>query len=157
MKKILLSFASAIVLLSLMITCTLAHSGRTDSNGGHWDRSSGEYHYHHGCSAHDHYDIDGDGHDDCPYDFKENKWTESNEESLFIQIVKAFFLSVFISVAYSMIYVSSFVGLLIVIVENFFFRLLRLPQIEDVCCTLVGAIAIFAISLTYQMLEIFNF
>ena len=25
-----------------------AHSGRTDSNGGHWDRSTGIYHYHTG-------------------------------------------------------------------------------------------------------------
>ena len=25
-----------------------AHSGRTDVNGGHWDRSTGTYHYHTG-------------------------------------------------------------------------------------------------------------
>ena len=25
-----------------------AHPGRTDSNGGHWNRSTGEYHYHSG-------------------------------------------------------------------------------------------------------------
>lgn len=31
-----------------------AHSGRTDGNGGHWDRSAGEYHYHHGYGEHDH-------------------------------------------------------------------------------------------------------
>jgi hypothetical protein len=31
-----------------------AHSGRTDSSGGHYDRSTGEYHYHHGHSAHQH-------------------------------------------------------------------------------------------------------
>jgi len=28
-----------------------AHSGRTDSNGGHWDRSNGTYHYHSGGSS----------------------------------------------------------------------------------------------------------
>lgn len=30
---------------------TFAHSGRTDSNGGHWDRSTGTYHYHNGTSV----------------------------------------------------------------------------------------------------------
>lgn len=25
---------------------TFAHSGRTDANGGHWDRKTGTYHYH---------------------------------------------------------------------------------------------------------------
>jgi hypothetical protein len=46
-----------------------AHPGRTDSNGGHIDNSTGEYHYHHGYRAHNHYDMDGDGQVDCPYDF----------------------------------------------------------------------------------------
>lgn len=31
-----------------------AHPGRTDSSGGHYDRSTGEYHYHHGYPAHQH-------------------------------------------------------------------------------------------------------
>lgn len=72
MKK-LLSAISVFVLLVLVFTSmTLsveAHPGRTDSNGGHTDHSTGEYHYHHGYSAHDHYDMDGDGVIDCPYDF----------------------------------------------------------------------------------------
>ena len=46
-----------------------AHSGRTDSSGGHYNHSTGDYHYHHGSSAHDHYDIDGDGTIDCPKSF----------------------------------------------------------------------------------------
>lgn len=46
-----------------------AHPGRTDSSGGHHDRSTGAYHYHHGYPAHDHKDLDGDGKKDCPYDF----------------------------------------------------------------------------------------
>ncbi len=29
---------------------TFSHSGRTDANGGHWDRSNGTYHYHDGTS-----------------------------------------------------------------------------------------------------------
>lgn len=49
-----------------------AHPGRTDSNGGHTNHSTGEYHYHHGYPAHFHYDMDGDGNIDCPYDFVDN-------------------------------------------------------------------------------------
>ena len=46
----------------------------------HHDHSTGEYHYHHGYSAHSHYDIDGDGIIDCPYDFdnKTNHNTVNN-------------------------------------------------------------------------------
>jgi len=47
----------------------LAHSGKTDSSGGHYDHGTGEYHYHHGYSAHDHWDMDDDGDIDCPYNF----------------------------------------------------------------------------------------
>ena len=53
----------SLVLVSLTVCPVLAHSGRTDSNGGHWDNSTGEYHYHHGYPAHDH--VNGI----CPYDF----------------------------------------------------------------------------------------
>ena len=62
---------TCVVALGLLILTTViyAHSGRTDSSGGHYNHSTGEYHYHHGYSAHDHYDIDGDGKRDCPYEF----------------------------------------------------------------------------------------
>jgi hypothetical protein len=53
----------------LMAISVYAHSGGTDGNGGHYDHSTGDYHYHHGYSAHEHYDIDGDGKKDCPYTF----------------------------------------------------------------------------------------
>ncbi len=60
MKRIfLLAFA-------MMICLTLpasAHKGRTDANGGHYDHSTGEYHYHHGYLAHQH--VNGI----CPYNF----------------------------------------------------------------------------------------
>lgn len=57
-----------VLLLTIFMTLLFAspisaHPGRTDANGGHYNRSSGEYHYHHGYSAHQH--IDGK----CPYDF----------------------------------------------------------------------------------------
>ena len=54
----------AVVLLVLAVPLALAHPGRTDSDGGHYDRSTGEYHYHHGMSAHQH---PGGV---CPYDDK---------------------------------------------------------------------------------------
>lgn len=49
----------------LFCSCTMsfAHTGRTDLNGGHYNRSTGEYHYHHGYPAHQH--TNGA----CPYDF----------------------------------------------------------------------------------------
>ena len=53
MKKIL-SLMSVLLLLILSAFTVLAHPGRTDSNGGHYNRSTGEYHYHHGYSAHQH-------------------------------------------------------------------------------------------------------
>jgi hypothetical protein len=43
---LLIAFATANI--------SLAHPGGTDENGGHYDNSSGEYHYHHGESAHQH-------------------------------------------------------------------------------------------------------
>lgn len=66
-------FKYAILLFLVMIlpVPVLAHPGKTDGKGGHTDRSTGEYHYHHGYSAHQHYDMDGDGKEDCPYDFED--------------------------------------------------------------------------------------
>ena len=45
MKKIIPLF---IIFISLFSITSYAHSGRTDSNGGHYNRSTGEYHYHNG-------------------------------------------------------------------------------------------------------------
>lgn len=42
MKKIVLLFIVFVICSSV----SFAHPGRTDSNGGHYDRSTGEYHYH---------------------------------------------------------------------------------------------------------------
>ena len=50
-----------------------AHSGRTDSNGGHYDNTKGEYHYHHGYLAHQH-NEDGS----CPYEIDENDTKQSS-------------------------------------------------------------------------------
>lgn len=75
-------FALLVLLLILSAApSALAHPGRTDANGGHTDHSTGEYHYHHGYPAHQHYDIDGDGKPDCPYDFKDNTRSSSSSGS----------------------------------------------------------------------------
>ncbi|MPL66001.1 hypothetical protein SDC9_11669 [bioreactor metagenome] len=42
MKKSIALFA----LLVFAATALFSHSGGLDSNGGHWDRKSGTYHYH---------------------------------------------------------------------------------------------------------------
>lgn len=52
---------------SLLLLPVSAHSGGTDSKGGHHSPSG--YHYHHGNSAHQHTDLDGDGILDCPLTF----------------------------------------------------------------------------------------
>lgn len=69
MKKALLSFS--LLLLILMPVTAFAHPGRTDSSGGHYNRSTGEYHYHHGYPAHDH--TNGV----CPYDFDDKTGSSS--------------------------------------------------------------------------------
>lgn len=55
-----------LIFFSFSTTSAFAHSGRTDSNGGHHDYNNvsglGDYHYHHGHSAHLH--TNGI----CPYD-----------------------------------------------------------------------------------------
>lgn len=58
-----------------------AHAGDTDASGGHYDHSTGEYHYHHGYPAHQHYDMDGDGFRDCPYDFDDQTGANSGSSS----------------------------------------------------------------------------
>ena len=82
MRKLLLVISIFILLASVVLGVN-AHPGRTDGSGGHYNRNTGEYHYHHGYSEHSHYDMDGDGVKDCPYNFKdttEHK-TESNSAS----------------------------------------------------------------------------
>lgn len=59
MRKIVLMICA----LALLSMCASAHPGDTDENGGHYDHSTGEYHYHHGYPAHQH--TGGV----CPYDY----------------------------------------------------------------------------------------
>lgn len=53
-RKILSAVALLIAILCIPAAVAFAHSGGTDENGGHWDHSTGTYHYHHGYPAHQH-------------------------------------------------------------------------------------------------------
>ena len=90
----LLKCAVVLFVVTMLPLTVFAHPGKTDSSGGHVDHFTGEYHFHHGYPAHDHYDMDGDGSIDCPYNFnsraQENKTHISysqneTQESLTIQ------------------------------------------------------------------------
>ena len=64
MKLRIITSITLIVLIIFNLSLpVLAHSGKTDANGGHYDSSTGEYHYHHGYPEHQH--TNGK----CPYDF----------------------------------------------------------------------------------------
>lgn len=82
--KIVIILLAILLCMYYLCVCTTAHGGRTDSNGGHHDRSDGSYHYHHGYSAHSHYDIDGDGKKDCPYEFddKTDRGANSSNDTI---------------------------------------------------------------------------
>lgn len=79
--KRLFSLLLVVLLLAALISPAFAHRGNTDSQGGHWDYSIGEYHYHHGYGPHQHTDLDGDGYLDCPYDFKDKTNHSSGSSS----------------------------------------------------------------------------
>ena len=72
MRKFILFF---LLLLLCFPIVSLAHPGRTDADGGHFDNSTGEYHYHHGYPAHQH--TDGI----CPYDYDDQTGSNSGSSS----------------------------------------------------------------------------
>ncbi|MCH5213142.1 MAG: YHYH domain-containing protein [Oscillospiraceae bacterium] len=63
-----------IIIITSITMSVSAHPGKTDSKGGHHDSSTGEYHYHHGYSAHQH------SNGVCPYDF-DDKTSHENKQS----------------------------------------------------------------------------
>lgn len=79
---------SVIFCFILIFTCASAHPGRTDASGGHWDRSTGEYHYHHGYPAHQH--TNGI----CPYDYNDLTGSTSGSPSSSSSSVSATSVSV---------------------------------------------------------------
>lgn len=69
MKKTIPLFTLLIILaFSSMV---YAHPGRTDENGGHYDQSTGEYHYHHGYPAHQHENGI------CPYNYDDKTFPDA--------------------------------------------------------------------------------
>ena len=79
-KQLYVSVFVIVLVFSSMILSVTAHPGKTDSNGGHTNHNTGEYHYHHGYPAHDHYDMDGDGKLDCPYKYDDKTDHASNND-----------------------------------------------------------------------------
>ncbi len=71
-------------LLINVTTVVFAHSGKTDSSGGHYNSSTGSYHYHHGYPAHQH------PNGDCPYDFDDRTSSTTNSNSEKVEILKIF-------------------------------------------------------------------
>ena len=77
MKKKHISIIVLGMLALLMLPASAcAHPGKTDKNGGHYDYSTGEYHYHHGYPAHDH------PNGICPYDYDDKTNHDSKETGL---------------------------------------------------------------------------
>lgn len=65
----------ALVVLLVLPVSVFAHPGRTDGSGGHTDRETGDYHYHHGYEAH--YHTGGV----CPFEFDDKTGWNSGEPS----------------------------------------------------------------------------
>lgn len=71
-NTIIVTVLSLVLLFSIT---AFAHPGKTDSKGGHYDYSTGIYHYHHGYPAHQH--TNGQ----CPYDFDDRTGWNSGTSS----------------------------------------------------------------------------
>lgn len=74
-KKFICAIFVSILVLGAAAFPAAAHSGRTDSQGGHTNHSTGEYHFHHGYSAHQH--AGGI----CPYSFDDKTGSSSGSSS----------------------------------------------------------------------------
>lgn len=70
----------AVSCLALLVCAASAHPGDTDENDGHYNRSTGEYHYHHGYNAHQHENGI------CPYDYDDQTGASSGSVSTTIPI-----------------------------------------------------------------------
>lgn len=106
MKKILFIIISVLLLTALSFT-TFAHSGRTDSKGGHRDNINGGYHYHHGYPAHQH--TDGE----CPYT-ESNPTATKNEPGIVTKILGCTLGSLFIGYIFACI-PTSVISLILII------------------------------------------
>ena len=72
-KRIILLLLVIVLSVCFIPMSASAHSGKTDSAGGHHDTATGEYHYHHGHPAHDHKNGV------CPYgDYEDTDYSSSD-------------------------------------------------------------------------------
>ena len=91
-------FVCMLILAFLFSFQAFAHSGGTDSNGGHYDNINGGYHYHHGHPAHDH------PNGECPYVISKENEEKKNSKTLTIiflcttPLMAAFPMSILISI-----------------------------------------------------------
>ena len=74
MTKSIVAICLAIIFIFSFSFKSSAHPGSTDAYGGHYDRSTGEYHYHHGYPAHSH----SNG---CPYNYDDKTNHDSSSSS----------------------------------------------------------------------------
>lgn len=74
--KRLLSCLFIVIIITMLCTNIAAHSGKTDADGGHYDHSTGEYHYHCGGNP-AHWHPNGV----CPYDKKGTTGSNSSSSS----------------------------------------------------------------------------
>ena len=74
MKKTVLLF----IIFVTFVSISFAHPGRTDSNGGHYDRSTGEYHYHNDGYSIDEYSSDKLKVNDTSNDLQEQIYSKQN-------------------------------------------------------------------------------
>lgn len=128
--KRLLAILLVLSSITLLALSAFAHPGSTDNDGGHFDRTTGEYHYHHGYPAHSHYDKNGDGIVDCPYNFddqtnhdggNDNKTKDSHNTNKNGQKKKIDWGSLALTLIAMTLYVICFlVPMLAAIVDKFF-------------------------------------
>ena len=111
-KKAILCFAIIILIAVLLPLSALAHSGKTDSNGGHYDSDTGEYHYHHGYPAHQH--TGGK----CPYDYDDKTNHSSGSGSLTTSLSTQESANVF-SVVVSFVLWALIVGIIVFIAYTY--------------------------------------
>jgi hypothetical protein len=80
---VLRKIVTIILCIAALSVTASAHPGRTDSEGGHLDRGTGNYHYHHGKPAHNRCG------NECPY-------RESEQETKFFgDVINKDVISVF--------------------------------------------------------------
>ena len=128
MKKIIFT----VVLFSFVaLFCfnVFAHSGGTDSKGGHYDHYNNEYHYHHGHPAHQHEDGS------CPYVTKSDT-NESDEKN--ISFFGLIVISIFVSwIGGSLLFAISF-WILKLFFNDFFEK--HFTAIHWICSVIVGIV-----------------